>query len=152
MKIFYRRYAKLLYFVMISNIIKHPVHYFNGSVVIAQLYPLRRRMRYFNNFHLHLCAWFLWIWETYSWFISNGTPVEQSKYFRKRIFFPCFRGIPGCLFTRTSLLKSSNNLELICNDVNIKFSWLVIYRVISVTSTLFYDRHILQVWTSQTWN
>ena len=38
-------------------------------------------------------------------------------------------------FTRTSLLKSSNNLEPICNDVNIKCSWLLIFRIISVTST-----------------
>ena len=32
------------------------------------------------------------------------------------------KGISGCFFTRTSLLKSSNNLEPICNDVNIKYS------------------------------
>ena len=57
---------------------------------------------------------------------------------KKRLLLGCinyFKGIPGCLFTRTSLLKSSNNLEPICNDVNIKCPWLVILRIISVTST-----------------
>ena len=29
-----------------------------------------------------------WIWETYSWYILNGTSVKQSKYFRQRNFFP----------------------------------------------------------------
>ena len=46
-----------------------------------------------------------------------------------------FNDIPGCLFTRTPLPKSSNNLEPICNYVNIKCSLLVILRIISVTST-----------------
>ena len=46
-----------------------------------------------------------------------------------------FKCIPGCFFTRTSLLKSSNNLKPICNDVNIKCSWLVIFWIISVTNT-----------------
>ena len=32
-----------------------------------------------------------------------------------------FNDIPGCFFTRTSLPKSSNNLEPICNYVNVKF-------------------------------
>ena len=32
------------------------------------------------------------------------------------------KGIPGCLFARTSLSKSSNSLEPICNFVNVKFS------------------------------
>ena len=45
------------------------------------------------------------------------------------------KGIPGCLFTRTSLPKSLNNLEPICNYVNVKCSRLVILRIISVTST-----------------
>ena len=43
--------------------------------------------------------------------------------------------IPGCFFTGTSLAKSSNNLETICNYVNVICSWLVILRIISVTST-----------------
>ena len=43
-----------------------------------------------------------------------------------------FKGLPGCFFTRTSLLKSSNILEPIYNKVNIKSSWLVIFRIISV--------------------
>ena len=46
-----------------------------------------------------------------------------------------FKGLPGCFFTRTSFLKSSNNLEPICNIVNIKCSWLVIYGIMSVTSS-----------------
>ena len=33
-----------------------------------------------------------------------------------------FKGIPGCFFTRTFLLKISKNLEPICNNVNIKCS------------------------------
>ena len=28
------------------------------------------------------------------------------------------KGLPGCFFTRNSLPKSSNNLEPICNNVN----------------------------------
>ena len=47
-----------------------------------------------------------------------------------------FKGIPGFFFIRTSLPKSSNNLELMCNYVNVKCSWLVILWIISVTSTL----------------
>ena len=34
-----------------------------------------------------------WIWETHSWYISNGTSVEQSKYFRQRNLFPWFKYI-----------------------------------------------------------
>ena len=45
------------------------------------------------------------------------------------------KGLPCCFFTRTSLPKSSNNLEPMCNNVNIKSSWLVIFRIISVTSS-----------------
>ena len=45
------------------------------------------------------------------------------------------KGLPGCFFARYSLLKSSNNLEPIGNDVNIKCSRLVLSRIISVTST-----------------
>ena len=43
------------------------------------------------------------------------------------------KGLPGCFFTRTFLPKSSNNLEPICNHVNVKCSRLVILRIISVT-------------------
>ena len=46
------------------------------------------------------------------------------------------KGIPGCFLPLTSLLKSSNNLELICNNANIKYSRLVLFRNISVTNTL----------------
>ena len=45
------------------------------------------------------------------------------------------KDLPACFFIRTSFLKSSNNLELICNNVNIRCSWLVICRIISVTSS-----------------
>ena len=45
------------------------------------------------------------------------------------------KGIPGCFFTRTSLPKSSNNLEPICNYANVKCSRLIILRIIPVTST-----------------
>ena len=34
----------------------------------------------------------------------------------------CIKGLPGCFFTRTSRLKSSNNLESICNNGNINSS------------------------------
>ena len=37
-----------------------------------------------------------------------------------------FKGLPGCFFTRTSLLKSSNNIEPMCNNVKIKSPWLII--------------------------
>ena len=53
----------------------------------------------------------------------------------KGITRKAFKSIPDCFFIRTSLLKSSNNLESICNHVNIKCSWLEISRIISVTST-----------------
>ena len=52
------------------------------------------------------------------------------------------KGIPGCLFTRTSLPKSLNNLEPICNYVNVKCSRLVILRIISVTSTFTVSENI----------
>ena len=56
-----------------------------------------------------------------------------------------FKGLPGCFFTRTSLLKSSNNLEPMCKKVNVKSSWLVIFRIISVTSSF-------TVWGTHTTN
>ena len=31
------------------------------------------------------------IWGTYSWYISYGTSVEQSKYFKQRNFFPLIK-------------------------------------------------------------
>ena len=45
--------------------------------------------------------------------ISSNRVLEGMKY---------LKGIPGCFFTRTSLLNSSKNLEPICNNVNIKCS------------------------------
>ena len=79
---------------------------------------------------------------------KRGTFQNWLKYWLQ------LKGIPDCFFTRTSLLKSSNNLEPICNDVSTKCCWLVIFRIISVTSIIYllYERHILQVWTSHTWS
>ena len=59
---------------------------------------------------------------TLVWLISMG--METGGLIQ-----PAFKDIPGC----TSLPKSSNNLEPICNYVNVKCSWLVILRIISVT-------------------
>ena len=64
--------------------------------------------------------------------------LHIADFFLKKIlinttlFFKC---ITSCFFTRASLLKSSNNLEPICNNVNIKLSLLVLLRIISVTIT-----------------
>ena len=61
--------------------------------------------------------------------------IFTSFYNKVRRDIAYFKGFPGCFFTRTSLLKSSNNLEPMCKNVNIKSSWLVIFRIISVTSS-----------------
>ena len=72
-----------------------------------------------------------------NWLFNNANVyITESSLWKLCRVSTSFKGIPGCFFTRTSLLKSSNNLEPICNDVNIKCSWLVILRIIiSVTST-----------------
>ena len=72
---------------------------------------------------------------------SNAYKYLKSLTEFERLTKSCFKtshtlnnDIPGCFFTGTSLPKSSNNLEPICNYVNVKCSWLVILRIISVTS------------------
>ena len=58
----------------------------------------------------------------------NGNKINTNvKACMKFIMFwfvhtKFFKGLPGCFFTRTSLLKSSNNLDPMCNNVNIKSS------------------------------
>ena len=54
-----------------------------------------------------------------------------------------FKNMPGCFFTRTFLLKRSNNLEPTYNTANIKYSGLVMFLIISET-------HILSVWETHT--
>ena len=62
---------------------------------------------------------------------------------QKKIFV---KGIPGCFYTRAYLLKSSNNLQMICNNVSIKCSRLIFKRILSVTSTFTvletYTKHV----------
>ena len=46
--------------------------------------------------HISISWWYIHhrlpsIWETYSWYISSGALVEQSKFFRQRNFFPWFK-------------------------------------------------------------
>ena len=50
------------------------------------------------------------------WYDLEGLLTKKNMKVRR------LKGLPGCFFTRTSLLNSSNNLEPICNIVNIKCS------------------------------
>ena len=49
-------------------------------------------------------------------------PFTQPRIKRMLLGFTSHKGLPGCFFTHTSLLKSLNNLEPICNNVNINSS------------------------------
>ena len=93
----------------------------------TKIYLLTRRLFHKHNKMHCVC-------NSYSNKIKQVCHDQNSKI-GVLILYSDVKGIPGCFFTRTSLLKSSNNLEPICNDVNIKCSWLVIFRIISVTST-----------------
>ena len=56
----------------------------------------------------------------------NGAITLRNCFFPTKSYSTCvinwFKGLPGCFFTRSSLLKSSNNLEPMCSNVNIKSS------------------------------
>ena len=54
-------------------------------------WPYRRVKRYLSISGRYIHHRKLWIWETYSWDISNGTSVEQTKYFRYRNIFHWFK-------------------------------------------------------------
>ena len=74
----------------------------------------------------------------YSSSVVSISILQIADFFLQKIHINTalfFKGITSCFFTRTSLLKSSNNLEPICNDVNIKLFLLVLLRIISVTIT-----------------
>ena len=83
-----------------------------------------------NSSRLFVCPY--WLWPTF----------EKHEYCTWPFHL---KGLPGCFFTRTFLLKSLNNLEPMCNNVNIKSSLLVIFRFISVTSSF-------TVWGTHTTN
>ena len=47
-------------------------------------------------------------------FLSDISSVFPQGNVEQECLSFVLKDIPGCFFTRTSLLKSSNNLELIC--------------------------------------
>ena len=88
-----------------------------------------------------LLAYTYQIWSFYLFWFKSYSQSErifllqtQTQTARRKTWFTLMAFLVVSLHAPL-LLKISNNLEPICNNVNMKCSWFVIFRIISVTNT-----------------